>query len=377
MQNQKTELVGVQKPKSFFWLRLFSTIIDFSVISSLAIIIHTILLFFMFISYIAIWVTILILYYACCYYQLNGVTLGRLLTGLQLVSIGLHTLSMKQILIRELILKGIVLIIIPAYISEYGFSKQTVFFDVLVYSLVFLISILLLLIIQKTWWELISKQCRNKSLVIMNTWHGYGHIGKRFPQSIQDEFHGTTAYLQEAFPGKVANVMIHTVTQKYGYMFTPIHNGKWDRVFEDLGNREAGFDFLGSPFGEELFDLAFIAAKDMLFKDVFTGYIFYKPLTLHLKKESFPYEFNNFEDTMIRRASILNGDYVASIKEQIDDINKNPNDAVSSETFKYSLLYNSYLILWGSIKLLLSFVIALFFYRRKRKLMLLFPFSDM
>jgi hypothetical protein len=218
--------------------------------------------------------------------------------------------------------------------------------------------------------QVISKQARKKSLVIMNTRHGYGYIDKRFPQSIQDEFHGTTAFMQEALPGKVANIMIHSITQKYAYMFTPTQNGKWDRVFEDLGNPDAGFDFAGSPFGEDKFDLAFIAAKGLLFKDVFTGYIFYKPLTAHIKKEGFPYEFNNFEDTMIRRSSILSEDYVLNIKKQIDFLKKNPNAPVSSEPVKYALLYNGYQIVWGTIKLLLSYLIALIFYRKNRKLIL-------
>jgi hypothetical protein len=218
--------------------------------------------------------------------------------------------------------------------------------------------------------RVISKQCRKKSLVIMNTRHGYGHIDKRFPQSVQDEFHGTTAFLQEALPGRVANIMIHSITQKYAYMFTPTQNGKWDRVFEDIGNPDAGFDFSGSPFGDDKFDLAFIYTKGMLFKDVFTGYIFYKPLNAHYKKEGFPYEFYNFEDTMIRRASILSEDYVINIKKQIEKSKINPQEVASSESIKYAILYNSYQIIWGTIKLLLSYLDALFFYRKKPNLIL-------
>jgi hypothetical protein len=212
----------------------------------------------------------------------------------------------------------------------------------------------------------ISKQARKKSLVIMNTRHGYGHIDKRFPQSIQDEFHGTTAFMQEALPGKVANIMIHSITQKYAYMFTPTQNGKWDRVFEDLGNPDVGFDFTGSPFGEDQFDMAFIRNKSLLFKDVFTGYIFYKPLTAHFKKEGFPYEFTNFEDTMIRRASILSNDYVDLIKQKISYLKSHPKEEISTETIKYALLYNGFHIFWSSIKLLFSFFIGLFFFLRNR-----------
>jgi hypothetical protein len=545
-------------------------------------------------------VAVLLLYYISCYQTLKGITIGRLLTGLQLVNKDLQPLDFKKVVLRELISKGLFLFIFPAFINEYCFSKQSVFFYLLVYSMVFLFSIFFLLVVRKPWWELvsstrtikkysensilisylfiaytaliissmmvivlpfignknlllnqyrpiypktyetnnygdyvkqhakdpvdyvfdlfdkydvvvisermhpeytqydlytrivedprfkervgnifsetgsvsfqdtlnsllktkydsddslnkytailqrnsngvwplwdntnmfdmlkrvnrlnasladtsqqlhwyftdlpvdwgkmtketqlaaytdhrrdsleasvvinvckqlISKQHRKKALVIMNTRHGYGHINKKFPQSIQDEFHGTTAFLQEALPGKVANIMIHTITQKYAYMFTPIQNGKWDRVFDDIGNPDTGFDFEGSPFGEDQFDLAFIYTKGMLFKDVFTGYIFYKPLTAHYKKEGFPYEFNNFEDTMIRRASILSEDYVANIKKQIENSKSNPKNAVSSDSVKYALLYNSYQIIIGAIKLFFSYLVAMFFYRKNR-----------
>lgn len=604
METLRNEQLGSQEIKSFFWLRIFSTIIDLSIISSISILIQAILIHFLYVAFNSIWMAVLLLYYTSCYQTLNGVTIGRLLTGLQLVCKDLQPLNIKKLVLRELILKGLFLFIIPSFISEYCFSKQSVFFYVLVYSLVFIFSILFLLLLRKPWWEMvsntltiknysenkipvfnlfmtytalilistmvivvpfisnknllfnqyrpaypktsetksygeyvkqhakdpvdyvfdlfekydivvisermhpeytqyelyskivedprfkervgnifsetgsvsfqdtlnsllqtkyesedslnkytailqrnsngvwplwdntnmfdmlkrvnrlntsltdtsqqlhwyftdlpvdwgkmtketqlaaytdkrrdsleasvvinvhnqvISKQPRKKSLVIMNTRHGYGHIDKRFPQSIQDEFHGTTAFLQEALPGKVANILIHSITQKYAYMFTPTQNGKWDRVFEDIGNPDGGFDFSGSPFGEDQFDLAFIYTKGMLFKDVFTGYIFYKPLTAHFKKEGFPYEFKNFEDTMIRRASILSEEYIVNIKKQIDYCKKHPNDSVSSDSVKYALLYNVYQIVWGATKLLLSYLIAIFFYRKNRKMIL-------
>ena len=103
---------------------------------------------------------------------------------------------------------------------------------------------------------------------------------------------------------------------------------------------------------------------------MFTGYIFYKPLTAHFKKDGFPYEFKNFEDTMIRRASILSEEYIVNIKKQIDYCKKHPNDSVSSDSVKYALLYNVYQIVWGATKLLLSYLIAIFFYRKNRKMIL-------
>ncbi len=60
---------------------------------------------------------------------------------------------------------------------------------------------------------------------------------------------------------KVANIMIHSITQKYAFMFTPTQNGKWDRVFNDFGNPDVGLDFEGCPFGEDKFNLVFIAEK--------------------------------------------------------------------------------------------------------------------
>ena len=599
MENMASNLVPQQKNKTFFWLRLFSTIIDLSLISAMSTILQWIILQFLFVPYQLLWMIVLMLYYFVSYLKLEGYTIGRSFTGLQLLSKDSQPLGIGSILVREFVFKFCFLLLVPLLLSEYGFAKQTIIIELILYFLMMTFSLFFLLISQKPWWErfsstktirknvaidfplkklflaytglivlaivlvlapfgfqiermynlyrpvypktsetiqmgkyvqthakdpvdyvfdlfdkydivvisermhpeytqydlyskmvadprfaervgniftetgsvsfqdtvnnllrtkyasedsldkytallqrnsngvwplwdntnmfdmlkrvnhlnaamtdttkmlhwyftdlpvdwgkmtketqqnayhdkrrdsleasvvinvyqqLISRQKRKKSLVIMNTRHGYGHIDQRFPQSIQDEFHGTTAYLQEALPGKVANVMLHTVTQKYAYMFSPTQNGKWDRVFEDIGNPDAGFDFGGSPFGNDKFDVAFIASRGLMFKDVFTGYIFYKPLRAHLKKEGFPYEFNQFEDTMIRRASILSEDYVAVIKARIAFLKAHPGDSVhTDDPYKYALLYNGYQVGWGLVKLLLSFLIAVFFYRR-------------
>ena len=140
METLRNEQLGSQEIKSFFWLRIFSTIIDLSIISSISILIQAILIHFLYVAFNSIWMAVLLLYYTSCYQTLNGVTIGRLLTGLQLVCKDLQPLNIKKLVLRELILKGLFLFIIPSFISEYCFSKQSVFFYVRVYSLVFILT---------------------------------------------------------------------------------------------------------------------------------------------------------------------------------------------------------------------------------------------
>ncbi len=86
--------------------------------------------------------------------------------------------------------------------------------------------------------SILSHQSRPKALVIMNTYHGYGLApdGKNY-------FGATTEYIMKALPGKVANVMMNTISMKYLWAFVPVVNGKWDAAFDMADNPDAGFNF--------------------------------------------------------------------------------------------------------------------------------------
>ena len=100
-----------------------------------------------------------------------------------------------------------------------------------------------------TYSKILSRQARKKALVIMNTYHGYG-----LPPNGQNYYKATTAFIMKALPGKVGNILLNTVGMEYLWAFVPVQNGKWDAAFRLSGNLPAGFDFEGSPFGEDHFD---------------------------------------------------------------------------------------------------------------------------
>jgi hypothetical protein len=66
-------------------------------------------------------------------------------------------------------------------------------------------------------------------------------------------------------------------------VYNAIQYGKWDRVFEENNNRPIGFDFKGSPFGKDVFDYFpysyyFPYVTNLKYEDIFTGFIFNKPI---------------------------------------------------------------------------------------------------
>jgi hypothetical protein len=207
----------------------------------------------------------------------------------------------------------------------------------------------------------ISKQKRHRALIIMNSRHGYGLLEKEKNQRFTNEYMGTTAYLMKSLPGKVANVFLNSISIQYAYMMTPVQNGKWDRAFSLAGNPNSGFNFSGSPFGEDQFDAAFFKARNVFYKDIFTGFIFYQPLSQHFQKNGFPNEFDNFEDTILQRASYINSSSVEGFKTQIKHYKQNPKDPVASDPLLYAVLYNLVAKISVSIFLLLNLLFAFFF----------------
>jgi hypothetical protein len=173
---------------------------------------------------------------------------------------------------------------------------------------------------------------RNKGLVIMNSRHGYSINFKRNEVN-------TTAVLMDSLPNKVCNIMFNTISMKYMALMTPIQHGKWDKAFAMAGNPNVGFDFAGSPFGNDHFD-AFIkpfTPSHLKYQDVFTGFIFNKPVEEHYKKVGFPYMLYHFEDTLIRRAECFSASVAESWKNHI---NSPYRDEIITEILPYAMIYN-------------------------------------
>jgi len=90
-----------------------------------------------------------------------------------------------------------------------------------------------------------SNSSRNKALVIMNYRHAFPHI----TFSVGDRSRQITnvgGYILEAYPGRVANVLINSIRILPGstdnmVQFTAVGDGIWDAAFEVLGNPDVGF----------------------------------------------------------------------------------------------------------------------------------------
>ena len=212
--------------------------------------------------------------------------------------------------------------------------------------------------------KLAKNERRKKGLVIMNFRHGYGLIRDNNGVKTGHFFNklNTTPRLMDLLPGKVCNVLINTV--RYGpagfeIIFFPIQHGKWDKAFNLAGNPDAGFDFKNSPFGDDEFD-AFLGVppEGLTYKDLFTGFIFYKPLEKHIKKHGFPYMLYNFEDSLIRREGCIGSDPEAT-KNWMKQYR---NDQIFTMRFPYALFYNFIFNIGSSIIILFTLIIGLIFY---------------
>ena len=175
--------------------------------------------------------------------------------------------------------------------------------------------------------EILASPCiRKKALVIMNYRHAFPHLDIR-DGSKEKHIDNVGGFLMQEFPGRTANVMLNFLrildATDTSMSWTALQDGKWDAAFALAGNPDTGFDFKGSPFGSEPFDY-FPYQKDYCYNDIFTGYVFYKPLEMHVLQYGVPGIFNEaFKKEFIRRQRIKNDKTsTEEIKEMIKDFGR-------------------------------------------------------
>jgi uncharacterized RDD family membrane protein YckC len=209
--------------------------------------------------------------------------------------------------------------------------------------------------------NIISLQKRKKALIIMNTSHGYGLLNQKQETGIKWLDYSTTNYLMKALPGKVANVMLNTVS----IMWTPIQHGKWETAFKIAGNPNVGFDFKESPFANDNWDGFFLNSTSLSYKDIFTGFIFYKPLNQQIKKTGYPNEMDNFEDTLLRRAACVSNDQLQIAKKLIADYRRDPDYLFETEPAPYAVILNGLNIILLPLLIILCYLLSLIFTLKK------------
>ena len=123
-----------------------------------------------------------------------------------------------------------------------------------------------------------QKGKRKKYFIILNA----GHAGRGEYVIMGDSTKSAASYIFEKYPTQTANVL----TNYQNLLFLknpsklppamPILKGKWDAAFESLGIDDKGFDIKNSPLENQLFENLPMADSTMTYKDVYTGYVFYK-----------------------------------------------------------------------------------------------------
>ena len=162
-----------------------------------------------------------------------------------------------------------------------------------------------------------------KCLVIMNYRHAFD-LTDRLPGVARGN---TFEYIKDAFGDRAANVLINTrVITIY-----PPACGLWEEAFKKTGNKPAGFDFRGSPFGADNFDMFpwDIAMRGTLgdrspsasgllrYRDVFTGYVFINPAEELYWQQSTPGYYDGFEKEYIRRCGCVKAEYEDAAKQEM------------------------------------------------------------
>lgn len=170
--------------------------------------------------------------------------------------------------------------------------------------------------------ELRQTKPQTKALVIMNYRHAFPHLKSQSGRRVEN----TTGFLMDAFPGRVANVMINSVGFRPGTtdqraLLAALQEGKWDAAFAAVENPSVAFDFRSSPLGEDAFDYFPFIAHRLRYQDVFTGFVFFKPLEAHRHSLGLPGLIDeSFADELMRRESITGNPTQADIHREIEEL---------------------------------------------------------
>lgn len=146
---------------------------------------------------------------------------------------------------------------------------------------------------------------RKKALIIYNTPHSCQY----FENEDNKQFFAYQI-IKERFPDRVVNVALNWAvigTEAY----TSLSNGgKTDAAFAACGNKSVGFDLAETDLGNYVFDLAEVAPKtEVKFKDVYHGFIFYKPVLEWVESVGVPnLDKIDCKDELARRSNLFNNE---------------------------------------------------------------------
>ena len=215
----------------------------------------------------------------------------------------------------------------------------------------------------------------------MNYRHAFGSVNNS--EESGDSWQTCASYIMKEYPDNVANVMLNTVKVSFGLSIpdlppfvmpvqtSPVNCGVWDNAFSEIENKSLGFDFRNSPFGKDQFDLFIIPTwKKYKYQDIFTGFVFYKPLDEHL----FSYGFNNiianrFDEEILDRANRIQDDAIDNnMAFWTHKVNMLRKEEITIDTNPYQQLASVFELIFGSSLLVLGLLLGLKMYIKKSKI---------
>ena len=125
----------------------------------------------------------------------------------------------------------------------------------------------------------LKSQGNTKALVIMN----YRHAFKIHTVSNGIINKNTAKYLFDFFGNRATNILINPtifIKKDKDYVYSLIHNGKWDASFKYLNIKNVGFDFNNTVFGKDNLDM-WENNSQYKYEDAFDSFVFYKPVEEH------------------------------------------------------------------------------------------------
>lgn len=139
---------------------------------------------------------------------------------------------------------------------------------------------------------------RNKALVIMN----YPHSLKKWTSKANityDNFFGAR------ISGQLSEKVCAIIVNPYTINFQPVADGKWEAAFKFCAYPKIGFDFKGSPFGKDTFDVWPVEKGILAYQDLYDGMIFINPTNSVENVIGIPgFIDKNFADEYLRRIKL-------------------------------------------------------------------------
>lgn len=193
-----------------------------------------------------------------------------------------------------------------------------------------------------------------KSLVIMNYRHAFMTLNN------------CGYYLQKAFPGRVANVMLNTFRFNICQAPSALQQGKWDVAAEQTGKDRFAIDFQNSPFGDDNFDLcpllSWFTPRDVKYKDMFNGMIYYTLPAEQYAGNGFPYIFTpENQERLKSEVAVMPGDQLSNY-----DYLRFGNFIEKGGNYFENIIYNMIYILFGIVSVILLIGMSITYFCQKK-----------